>query len=368
MLDTLRKNKLDIIKRYEAGESTVILGKVYNCDSSLIWRVLDENNANIRTRSKNYNNMNQYKKQICSLFENDYSCYKIGKLLGLCDSTIVKSLRRWGYDTSKKKTRKDNDLVSNYKKEVIKLYMQGSSYSQIGKKLGFSRRNICVNLVKWGYVVPGKTYKYSVKEDFFKEGINTSEQAYLLGLLYADGSVNSGGTMKISLQDRDEHILQEIKTLLGYTGPLYTVKKQGNRYQQKCLCISRKTLVDDIIRLGCIPNKTFKLVFPTNDIVPNNLIWHFIRGVFDGDGSVTKYSFSITGCYDFVLGISNFLNNINMEHKIYQRYPDRDAKKSCHSLFIYKKQHRLKFFNLLYENSTIYLDRKYNKALNLLSI
>lgn len=43
---------------------------------------------------------------------------------------------------------------------------------------------------------------------------------------------------------------------------------------------------DDLIKHGCIPNKSLKLKFPTT--VPDKLIRHFVRGYFDGDGSIAK--------------------------------------------------------------------------------
>ncbi len=363
ILDVLRKDRLNIIDRYISGESTVVLGENYGCNPGMIWEILKENDVNIRCRSKNYGNMDKYKEEICDLFNTNYSCYKISKLLDLPKCTVIRKLKQWGYDTSKKKTRKDGDLISNYKDEVISLFINGANCCDIGKKLGFNPTSIFMNLNKWGYDTSINKHKYNVKEDFFRNGVDTQEKAYLLGLLYADGSVDTGGKMRISLQEGDKDILYKLKEILGYTGPLHTIDKGPGRYIQKCLCINRKTLTDDIIKLGCPPNKAFKLKFPTNDIVLSGLVWHFIRGYFDGDGSAGDSYCNITGCYDFIYGLSNFLNKSNIEHKIYQRYKERPAKKSSHSLFIMKKQHRLKFYNLLYENSRIHLHRKYNKAL-----
>ena len=42
-------------------------------------------------------------------------------------------------------------------------------------------------------------------------------------------------------------------------------------------------LVSDIEKLGVIENKTLVLTFPE---LPTELVHHFIRGYFDGDGSV----------------------------------------------------------------------------------
>ena len=54
-------------------------------------------------------------------------------------------------------------------------------------------------------------------------------------------------------------------------------------------------MFNDLIKQGCIPNKSLVLTFPNKHQVPENLINHFIRGYFDGDGSINyeireKYS------------------------------------------------------------------------------
>lgn len=41
-------------------------------------------------------------------------------------------------------------------------------------------------------------------------------------------------------------------------------------------------MCEDLINLGCVPNKSLILKFPTFDIVPEKYMSHFIRGYFDG--------------------------------------------------------------------------------------
>lgn len=366
ILDALRKDKLNIINRYQSGDSTVILGKDYNCNPAMIWTLLKENNVKVKSRSKFYGNMEDYKEEICKLFNEDYSCNKISKLLGLCDSTVAVYLKKWGYDPSKKRTRKDGDLIENYKDEMILLYNSGILCDKIGKKFGFTGSGIFRNLNKWGVDTSVNQHKYDVKEDFLRSGVDTQEKAYFLGLMFADGSVDIKGKMRISLQEGDRDILDKLKDVLGYTGELHHIDKGEGRYKQKCLCINRKALTDDIIRLGCPPNKAFKLKFPTKETVPDELIWHFIRGYVDGDGSITKNYANVTGCYDFVYGLSSLLDDLGIVHQIYQRYKERPAKKSSHSLFVGQRRHRLKFCQLLYKDSTIHLNRKYQKACDLI--
>ena len=41
-----------------------------------------------------------------------------------------------------------------------------------------------------------------------------------------------------------------------------------------------------LIKKGIPEKKSYIVKFPSNKIIPNNLMSHFLRGVFDGDGDV----------------------------------------------------------------------------------
>jgi hypothetical protein len=66
-------------------------------------------------------------------------------------------------------------------------------------------------------------------------------------------------------------------------------------------------MVSDLIKHGCVNNKTFKIKLPniSIDIYPS-----FIRGYFDGDGYISLKGGSgtcgITSNYDFVTGLRNY--------------------------------------------------------------
>ena len=50
--------------------------------------------------------------------------------------------------------------------------------------------------------------------------------------------------------------------------------------------------------------KTFTLRFPTENQVPKELLRHFIRGYFDGDGCVSFYTNRKTVMVNFVLALN----------------------------------------------------------------
>lgn len=68
--------------------------------------------------------------------------------------------------------------------------------------------------------IPSKTYvrhhfnKYNYNDTFF-DSIDTPDKAYILGLLYADGSITQDlGRTTISLQEHDVDVLEKINDLI----------------------------------------------------------------------------------------------------------------------------------------------------------
>ena len=102
------------------------------------------------------------------------------------------------------------------------------------------------------------------------------------------------------------------------------------------------------------------LTFPSANIIPNEFLSAFVRGYFDGDGSITSKYIAIVGTLEFINALKDKIHcNIT---NIYQRYKDRDPKDGSHQLFICRQEECKKFAQWLYKDATIYLTRKYDIA------
>jgi hypothetical protein len=106
------------------------------------------------------------------------------------------------------------------------------------------------------------------------------------------------------------------------------------------------------------------LFIPKN--IPQNLLHHFLRGLFDGDGSIwtsTKkedYCFSYTGGENLMLELKFlFHKNLNLNGYISYKYSKKN-KNSC-NLAYHGNLATNTFFEYLYKNSTFYLRRKFEK-------
>lgn len=127
--------------------------------------------------------------------------------------------------------------------------------------------------------------KRPFKNRYIFDKIDTEEKAYWLGFLYADGSVGSKeDKIELSLAACDYNHIQKFKDFIGLDNKISYRKKQ-NAYRYS---FRDKTFKEVLIKQGCVPKKSLILTFPTIDQVPVELIRHFIRGYFDGDGYFTN--------------------------------------------------------------------------------
>lgn len=216
---------------------------------------------------------------------------------------------------------------------------------------------------------------FNVNSKFFNK-INTPEKAYILGFWYADGYNYQNGRYRIvlNLQEDDKHILDSIKRVLKYEGELLFDKKTGNRKNQYRLSINNKGLSLGLSKHGCMQTKTEKLKFP--NFLSDKLIPHFIRGYFDGDGSINRciiqkkyfqYEFSIIGTEDMVVKIGEyFKKNLNININIGSAYRTKNKKGNplIKELRISGKKNMIKIMELLYKDKKeLFLNRKYEKYL-----
>lgn len=168
--------------------------------------------------------------------------------------------------------------------------------------------------------------KYYYNSDFFQD-IDTEEKAYWLGFLYADGCINrmyrneklKAMDLELGLCREDEtHIEKFLNSLESNVEIKHkTIKLNGRIYEASRVQICSTKMCRDLIDKGCTPTKSLTLEFPNTETVPQDLIRHFVRGYFDGDGCVSINDKNIiianfVGTSDMLHGISDFLMQKNI--------------------------------------------------------
>lgn len=205
-------------------------------------------------------------------------------------------------------------------------------------------------------------------ENFF-ETIDTEEKAYFLGFMYADGTVYKHGNQScISLKVMDKEVCDNfIKVLEGNFKTKSYDRKDSNK-QIHHVDLTSDKMFFDLNNHGCVQNKSLILKFPTT--ISSELISHFIRGYFDGDGSVfigNKKNYNNTTTQYKSLGISicgtfEFLTEMNKNlPDNYKINKEKRKESNTWTLRTSGSKKSKKFLDYIYKDSTIYLTRKYNK-------
>lgn len=255
---------------------------------------------------------------------------------------------------------------------IIEDYKNNVSIRKISEKYDVTRPTVSRFLEEKGIkTTKGNHYRtYHHNESFF-DVIDSEEKAYWLGFMFADGYiVDENGhygqdKFGISLAKQDKKTLEDFAKAIQSNNPICIYPRKDNIGQPLCriLLTSQKT-VDDLIKHGCVKQKSLILQPPID--VPRDLTRHFIRGFFDGDGSISKvlkqnksqeywYSINITSTYEMIEWIYNFFE---MGSIIKEKRRDKTY---YYSLGGHRQV--IKFFHILYDNATIYMERKYNRFL-----
>jgi hypothetical protein len=197
--------------------------------------------------------------------------------------------------------------------------------------------------------------KYKFNENYF-DSIDTEQKAYWLGFLFADGNVYRN-QMTLKLSNLDKLHLELFKKHLQSEHLIYD---ELGKYSS--LVIGSKKFSESLISNGCVRKKSLIIEFP---ILQNDLVRHFIRGVFDGDGCISfikknpKYKrwCIASGSKRFIESIKEVVEKeINYNLKLYKR-------KNIYVLVSGKKNIVKSIFDFMYKDATVYLDRKYQKFL-----
>lgn len=198
--------------------------------------------------------------------------------------------------------------------------------------------------------------------------IDSASKAYWLGFIFADGCIDRYGRLHINLAKYDKNHLQKFLNELSSNIIIRDRKNKIGEYVN--LSIKNSSIVNDLYNLGVNYNKTYDSKIP---IINDKYISHWLRGYFDGDGSVglykdktMKYGY-IPKCNITVLSenmteyISSILSSKNIKHSI-----NKDKKSNANHINVRAIESFIIMFEFLYKDSNKEnrLDRKFNKFYN----
>lgn len=308
---------------------------------------LQEQNRIIQLYTKNHLSITQIAKQTC------HKSSTISKVLHNHDIEVIIGLRK--YQPTEEEINKVREII-----EAHGSYIEASK--AINRDITIVKRIVEENNFSYDY----RPYNKNMRHDFFKV-IDCPEKAWLLGFLFTDGSVRQVGNsfqIRLSIQREDENMIEEIRRWLNLDNKILHDIRPG----KECSGIefTSKEIFEDLSNYGIVPNKTYLTNSLFIDKIPEAFRRDYIRGVFDGDGGL-----SFTGnVYEIDC---NFTSHFYETVQEFQAYIDKQIGKTNHNKiqeFPGKcrcswrgRQQVLKILSWLYDNSKVYLKRKYDKYL-----
>ena len=186
--------------------------------------------------------------------------------------------------------------------------------------------------------------------------IDNEEKAYWLGFLYADSYVcPKNSCITLSLAAKDKNQILKFSKFVSKPIKNRTQKIHEKTYPQFAVCFTSRHMSDKLSSFGIVPRRNVILKL---EIIPSYLLCHFVRGIFDGDGSISSNAqkawigqFNICGNEEILAWIQERigLTKTKLQQGIGVKY------------LKYKGINNLRIiYNFLYNNATIYLDRKKN--------
>lgn len=223
--------------------------------------------------------------------------------------------------------------------------------------------------------------QYTLNENYF-DIINSEEKAYWLGFLWADGGINkttqrASGANRLRITQKWSELkhIEKFKKTINTNYPIRCITHQnGAKVAQ--MDINSRHLCKTLEQLG-YGTKDKRIKVPN---ISENMLPHFVRGYFDGDGclslytqtikkwTINKQEWSITGQRKLLLQIKDILtNNAGVTPSVKLKEYNK-TKNDIVSLRYGKKSDIEKLYAYMYSNCSVYLNSKYQKFVEYFSI
>ena len=200
------------------------------------------------------------------------------------------------------------------------------------------------------------------------------QKSYVYGLLLTDGTISIKdhnsytGIVKLELSYKDKDIIEKLYQIIPFSSIRERTRTTNfsQEYHSIIFSNSRKNFINELVAMGFpTENKTINAC-PPNCEYDINAFW---RGVIDGDGSLgirqgkhgsEAFLSLVTKSELLKEAFCSYLNSITHE----QYNPKRNIRDGVYNIGCGTSNTK-KVIDKLYYNATIYLDRKYNKMLEI---
>ena len=273
--------------------------------------------------------------------------------------------------TTARKSPPNKILTREDELKIIEAYQQGKSCEYIRVNVLNSKfktaKSISDALKRLDmYEKRDKTYYSKTKNHNYFNKIDTEQKAYFLGLMQSDGWIfkKNDNSRQIGLCLEEDYIIEYFKKELETENKIVERKKGDNHKILYQLLVDSAFLYKDLWNFG-VGDKFNEQYMP---ILREDLYNHYIRGLFDGDGTVCPHEetknihIGLLGGYRTMSQISFYLA---YKLGVFQTQPAvcnnrcfDDINKKLYSLRFADNNEVKIIYDFLYKNATIYIKRK----------
>jgi hypothetical protein len=301
--------------------------------------------------------------KIKEMIENGFAIQKIATLLKYPHAEVKETVNKNNWDIVKEEFSEDK---IDYIKE---LYKQGVSVKNLGFKFSIDKRRV----QKWVEDLTesreiNKDKIYGKFDEHIFDNMDYYKKAYWLGYLYSNLYIHYDkliATISLNVEYIDQ--LEKFAKFISMPLDKISYYSRGE-FKYGCITLYGKYICDKLKELGCKTSQTHILQYPT--YFDNRLQLHFIRGLFDGNGSIIKnkngeWKWSIATSKNCCNFIKEYISkNAGIEVGMHSLSDNED---STNELITSGNEKVLKILNFIYNSSlhSTRLNKKYNRFLEL---
>lgn len=268
------------------------------------------------------------KSRILKLYNESKNALDVANKLDITQFRVLKYLNSMGVDTSQR-FFKDSDAG-----EVFEKYKSGMTIVDIANFYGCERQAVTSLFKRFNFEtrsqVEQSKLSWPKNRDAFTD-FTEERTLFFYGLLLADGCISDKGSVSLTLQISDKHVIDAFKDYMQSDNKvIISPANNGNSQEKATFGFRDKEIANRLITLGMTPRKSLKEQLPSFDISDLDIARHFWRGYICGDGSVRSYPtrsgkmmprLHVCGSQEICQGFANFCAKLldkELKPKVYQ--------------------------------------------------
>lgn len=285
---------------------------------------------------------------------------QIANIIGCCDTTIGKILKK--NNIPRIHTPNELNLSEEEIKDICDRYTNFETTEEIAKVYNICDRSVAKILVENNITIRSAKRRSKVKRHDYFETIDTIDKAYFLGWMISDGAIiesmtreNRSKVISLEIHNNDRYILELFAKMLEADEDVIKVFEKRNHAH---ISFASDKMAEDLSKYGVVPRKSSVSYLPElrNDLMP-----HLLRGIFDGDGTITidkknQRHIAFYGSEMICNQIAEYL------HKELGINKNKVSKTTCYHVWYGGNNLAKNIMEFLYDDCReFYLERKYLK-------